>query len=118
VIQVVPWRMILVAGYMALMFAVSAVPGRWLQKTGIHWTMFDLLHVPLYAGLALVTLYAVKGGTGWRIALTAAICVAFAFSDEWHQSFVGGRVMSLDDVGADALGIALGIHLREGFREN
>ena len=36
-------------------------------------------------------------------------CVLFAFLDEYHQSFVLGRVASLKDVGIDSLGIFCGI---------
>lgn len=33
----------------------------------------------------------------------------FACSDEWHQTFVPGRMASLADLGADTLGLLLGL---------
>lgn len=41
----------------------------------------------------------------WLIAFV--LCVGYAFSDEWHQSFVTGRTASLRDVGFDTLGVSL-----------
>ena len=39
----------------------------------------------------------------------ALACLGFALTDELHQNFVPGRVVSLVDVGADGIGIGLGI---------
>jgi len=36
------------------------------------------------------------------------ISVLYAFSDEWHQKFVFGRVSSLIDIGIDSVGAAIG----------
>ncbi len=42
------------------------------------------------------------------IAVAIVICVLYAFSDEWHQSFVPGRECDIADVAVDACGTALG----------
>jgi VanZ family protein len=39
-----------------------------------------------------------------NIALALALCVLFAMSDEYHQTFVPGRGGTLTDVAIDALG--------------
>ncbi len=41
----------------------------------------------------------------WLVAII--VCVTYALSDEWHQSFVTGRTASLRDVGFDTLGVSL-----------
>ena len=44
-----------------------------------------------------------------RLALSAAITVIYAVSDEWHQSFVPSRTASLIDVLIDTIGGICGI---------
>ena len=115
-IQVRPARVPLVIAYMALIFLLSALPGRVLTEFGLRGGTVDALHVPLYAGLALVTLLSLEGLLWFRIGIATAICMAFALSDEWHQSFVPGRHFSMGDLGSDALGTAVGVSLREAWR--
>ena len=115
-IKVVPSRAAFALAYMAAMLFLSSLPGREVARFGLSLFLLNLGHVPLFAGLAWVTLSAFVGPTRGRVILTAAICLLFAVLDEWHQSFVPGRVAALGDVMADAAGIALGIALREGLR--
>ncbi len=115
-IKVVPSRAGVALAYMAAMLFLSSLPGREVARFGLSLFLLNLGHVPLFAGLAWVTLSAFVGPTRGRVILTAAICLLFAVLDEWHQSFVPGRVAALGDVMADAAGIALGIALREGLR--
>jgi VanZ family protein len=58
------------------------------------------------------------GGLWWlwqralgRPVAAAAIALAYAASDEWHQSFVAGRVASPLDWAIDATGVAIAIAL-------
>ena len=45
----------------------------------------------------------------WTVYLASLICVIlYALTDEWHQSFVPGRIGSLTDVGIDATGAIIG----------
>ena len=115
-IRIPPRRAALVAVYMGLMLALSSVPGRELARLGIPVSWLNLGHVPLFAGLAWVTLWAVTGGGGLRIVAAGLACLVFAVSDEWHQSWVPGRVAALADLAADAGGIALGLTLHESLR--
>lgn len=39
------------------------------------------------------------------------LCLLYAASDEWHQSFVPGRACRLSDVGVDSIGFTAGIIL-------
>jgi len=116
VIRLRPARVPLVVAYMAGIFLLSALPGSMLAEFGLRAGTADALHVPLYAGLALVTLLSLEGLLWFRIGIATAVCLVFALSDEWHQSFVPGRRFSMGDLGADALGTALGIGLREAWR--
>lgn len=72
-------------------------------------------HVIAYMVLGFLVLNAqhVSGATGIRsLATTMLICVLFAASDEWHQTFVPGRGGQVSDVVLDAVGAAVGIVLR------
>ncbi len=113
--RVQPLRAALVTAYMAFTYSVSAVPGSWLAGLKLSYAFWDFLHVPLYAGLASVTLFAVEAPVWVRIPFAFCVCLAFGFSDEWHQQFVPGRVFSWSDIGNDGLGALLGITAREGF---
>jgi len=41
------------------------------------------------------------------MAFTFLIAIVFALTDEWHQTFVPGRISSPYDLAADAFGILL-----------
>ena len=58
------------------------------------------LSIPLYA-------YGVRGI--WLVLLAGFICVGFAATDEYHQSFVAGRGPSPKDVCIDSIGALIGI---------
>jgi hypothetical protein len=115
-IRVVPGRAAVAVGYMLLLLFVSSLPGREVARLGLSMFLLNLAHVPLFAGLAWVTVSAFVGPARTRVLLTAVICLAFAVMDEWYQTSVPGRVAALGDVATDAAGIALGIALREGLR--
>ncbi len=115
--RLIPARGAAALVYMAGMYAFSEIPGRSLASLGWSYTFFDFLHVPLYAGLATVTLAALDGPPLSRIAAALAVCVGFGFLDELHQLSVPGRVFSWGDLGNDALGALLGVTLRESWAE-
>ncbi|MCC7032400.1 MAG: VanZ family protein [Acidobacteria bacterium] len=95
---------------MAAIFALSS------QATppGASLTPDWVQHGVAYAGLSLVSLRATAGGRwsgvgGGSVLLAWGIAVLYGVSDEWHQSFVPGRMADVRDVIADALGAALGL---------
>lgn len=69
-----------------------------------HFTEYFILAVsvafPLYV-------YGMRGI--WLVLFAGAFCVGFACLDEYHQSFVAGRVASRKDVFIDSCGAFLGI---------
>jgi hypothetical protein len=89
---------------MALIFALSATPDLssglgpwdlWLRKGA---------HITIYAALWLALLRAAD----WRRPLLATvIALLYAISDEYHQTFVGGRHGAPLDVAIDAIGFGL-----------
>lgn len=115
-IRIVPLRALVALLYMAGTLSLSALPGRQIARLGLTGYVLDLAHIPLFAGLTLVTLWAVVGPRALRVCLVAAMILAFAAIDEALQRWVPGRVASLADLGRDVLGIALGIAATEGLR--
>jgi VanZ family protein len=72
-------------------------------------------HVIEYAILAILAVRAIRQDQPvweWRAAGTAILlCIPYAASDEWHQSFVPSRTSDWHDVVIDTGGILLGIGL-------
>lgn len=71
-------------------------------------------HVLEYFALAVTValplyVYGVRGI--WLMLLAGFICVGFACMDEYHQTFVSGRVGSRKDVMIDSMGVFAGIIL-------
>ncbi|HHT28060.1 MAG TPA: VanZ family protein [Firmicutes bacterium] len=92
--------------YMLLIFYVSSLAGGSLQ-TGVS-VSDKLLHFLEYAVLSALLYTAFRGGLGLRPKqahwLSILLAVVYGASDEWHQSFVPGRDMSIYDWYADCLG--------------
>lgn len=114
------WRFLLPPVYMAMIFFLSEFPGRhgiepsnWLGPV-----MLNLLHVPLYAGLAWLCKFAADSLPAGKLAINLAIfavCLLYAASDEWHQMYVIGRDASIVDLVLDGTGIWLGIWLFDRY---
>ena len=72
-------------------------------------------HFLEYALLALLFFWAQLSRGSWKgkialgLALSLALSVLYAASDEYHQSFVAGRTASWLDFGTDALGAAVAL---------
>ena len=97
-----------VAVYMAAIFYVSS-----LSDLSISEGVAVSGHSAAYLGLAVVVVRALAGGLPRRIsvrvaALALLITVAYAVSDEVHQSYVPGRVADAYDVLTDAIGAIAG----------
>lgn len=97
------WKVI---AWCILIFTLSSIPT--LPRVGFIWWDFLLKktgHVFEYAVLFYLTVVSLKTKKKWRTAFL--FCLAFALSDEYHQSFVAGRTAKLTDVGFDTLGTLL-----------
>ena len=106
---VVPWRAAVAAAYMLGIFGLSSLPSSTIADLGLPASLWNLAHVPLFAGLAWVALWALVGPPLGSALVAALACLIFAATDEWHQSWVPGRVLDLADLLADGAGILLGI---------
>ena len=93
---------------MAAIFYVSSIPDISLTEP-----LAISGHSLAYGALAVLVVRALAGGlprrVGVRVAATAMlITVLYGVSDEWHQSFVPGRIASAYDVLTDAIGALAG----------
>ena len=87
-----------------VIFGLSAIPslssglGTWDEflRKGAHMTEYAILGALLYRALG-------------RVALSLAIGILYAATDELHQNFVHGRHPSPFDVAFDACGLAIGL---------
>lgn len=77
-----------------------------------HGMIRKLAHMTEYCILAVslsIPLYAYKVRGIWLLLLAGFICVAFAATDEYHQTMVAGRGPSPRDVLIDSIGALAGI---------
>ena len=92
----------------------SVLPGHGLIP---EWLDFDWLHHGLaYALLAVLTVRALargrRAGVGAATLVGAwLVATIYGVTDEWHQSFVPGRMSDVRDLLADGVGAALGLGL-------
>lgn len=95
-----------VAAWAALIFGLSSVPDLGTGLGGWDLVLRKLAHATEYAILAALLVRAL-GRPGWA----ALAGLAYAISDEIHQSFVEGRQGSPLDVGIDTVGVLVGVML-------
>ncbi len=100
--------------YLGGILVLSWTPARDLTRVGLSAHTLDLVHIPLFMGLTWVTLWALGGRPRFRILVALAGCLAFAAVGEWLQSAVPGRIASLADFRANAVGVLIGIAVWEG----
>ena len=96
------WLPVLV--WAGVIFAFSSIPS---LNSGLGtWDLIlrKCAHMTEYAILAVLLVRATRS-YGWAFALT----VAYAGTDEFHQTFVRGRHGSSIDVGIDAVGALIGL---------
>jgi len=102
---------LMVAAWAGVIFALSATPHLRvaeaadldfvLRKAG-HMAAFGILAVLLWRAFDL-------SGVRRAMALSLVLTIAYAASDEFHQSFTAGRNASGVDVGIDAAGALIAL---------
>jgi VanZ family protein len=95
-----------VLGWAALIFALSSVPDLGTALGGWDTVLRKLAHMAEYAVLGAL----LQRATG-RAGIALALGVAYAVSDEIHQTFVPGRAGAPLDVAIDTAGVLLGVLL-------
>ena len=95
--------------WMAVIFVLSDIPSLASPFEPFYDFVFrKLAHVTEYAILTVLLVIALrfhKIRDAHTFIIAALIAVLYAFSDEWHQTFVPGREGSLRDVAVDGLGV-------------
>jgi VanZ family protein len=97
-------RWLPVVAWAAVIFAFSSVPSLSTHLGTWDLVLRKLAHMTEYAVLALLLLRA-TGSYAWAF----GVAVAYACTDEFHQTFVRGRHGSPVDVAIDALGALVGL---------
>jgi VanZ family protein len=95
-----------VVAWAALIFVLSSIPDLGTGLGGWDLVLRKIAHAAEFGVLGALLLRA----TG-RPTLAFALGLAYAVSDEVHQSFVAGRQGSALDVAIDAVGVLLGVVL-------
>jgi VanZ family protein len=99
-------RALLPLALMGVIFFFSAQPAG-----GHHdwWVIVvrKLGHIAGYALLAAAWWWALRGVTKRPLLWAVGISLAYACTDEFHQTFVRGREGTPRDVGIDAIGMAI-----------
>ncbi|MBM4337714.1 MAG: VanZ family protein [Deltaproteobacteria bacterium] len=114
--RILPLRGLAALAYLIGVLVLTTLPGREVSAWGVSDALLDLAHVPLFAGLTLVTLWAVVGPRVPRLLLVTASLIAFAAIDEGLQLLVPGRFASFGDVLRDVVGVGIGAAVFEGMR--
>jgi len=81
-----------------------------------HFLVRKLAHLGEYLILATLIMRALTAGEAGTktlryILIAVTIAVIYALTDEWHQSFVRGRVFQISDVAIDAIGAVCGSYV-------
>jgi VanZ family protein len=101
---------LLTVAYLAAIYWLSSLPDLSSPaQDPVVLLLMNVGHAPLFAGLAFCVwkTFSTVGDVWWaRYALAFGICGASGALDEWHQSFVPGRMASLGDLLVDLAGIA------------
>jgi VanZ family protein len=97
-------RWLPVLAWAGVIFALSSIPSLSSGLGGWDYLLRKGAHMTEYAILACLLVRA-TGSYAWAFGLA----VAYATTDEFHQTFVHGRHGSPIDVGIDAVGALVGL---------
>jgi VanZ family protein len=100
---------------MGLIFYLSA------QPAAAHHPWWEIVvrklgHVTGYALLTALWAWALRGVVRRPVLVAVLISLAYACTDEYHQTFVRGRNGTPIDVGVDAIGMAIAACLIQARR--
>lgn len=100
--------------YVAGLYWLSSLPDQPVRHEHT-WLMLvsNLAHAPVFAVLAVLVLKTLSGehGAPSRYVIAFVVTAAIGVLDEWHQSFVPGRMVSAGDLALDLGGSACALLL-------
>ena len=100
------WLWLPVVAWATLIFVLSSIPDLGTGLGGWDLALRKTAHALEYAILGALLVRALRMNR-----LSFALGLAYAVSDEIHQTFVPGRAGSPVDVAIDAVGLAAGVAL-------
>ena len=83
----------------------TSIPGAHIPRVNVP-NLDKVVHFVFYGVFAWLLLPALHGRRGQRIAMVLAFIAVFAALDEFHQKFIPGRSMDVEDWVADMSGAA------------
>jgi VanZ family protein len=102
-----------------LIFAASARPDlRVAHDDLLDFVLRKTAHMLVFGVLAVLVWHALRAervSPGRALAAAWLATFAYAVSDEWHQTFVHGRVGHAQDVGIDMIGASIALALTRRF---
>lgn len=102
--------------WMGVIFYLSGQPD---LSSGLphfyDWVLRKAAHITEYFILTFLLARALSRNFNPKKALllSAIIALTYAFSDEYHQTFIYGRLGSIKDIGIDGIGIISAIYYRK-----
>ena len=110
------FRYLLPVCYMVALFCVSSIPGDVMEVApGFRWltpNWQNMLHVPVYGGLALSWWWALETRLAekkLRLIAAFTLTIMYGLVDETWQLYIPGRYGSLTDLALNALGAAIAL---------
>ncbi len=102
---------VLVAVWAGFIFTLSATPNlRFVQSDAIDFVVRKAGHMAAFGILAVLLWRAISySRQGGAVAVSLALTILYAASDEFHQSFTAGRHASPVDVGIDSIGAVIAL---------
>lgn len=95
------------AGWMAVIFRVSAIPGS--RIPGGYSTLGHFVAYAILGALLVLPLRRTRT-TGESVAIAVVIASVYGITDEFHQAFVPLRTPDVADWGVDTLGALAGAY--------
>lgn len=116
-------RLALAFAWAGLIFAASSRPDlRVSEDDLLDLVLRKLAHLFVFGVLAVLVSRAMRGGAlrdTTTLMLAWIVTLAYAVSDEWHQTFVPGRAGQASDVAIDMVGATIALlALRHAWARN
>ena len=91
-----------------------------LERISTEINFRFLAHLIVYTILGFLASGAIQTNFSWKnkFLITLVVCILYAITDEFHQSFVYGRHAKIMDIGFDFIGMLLALYLVKNNKVN